>query len=182
MFMVRKRLRNGQRYGFVRFKFVVDANELLKRLRKIKVEDEFLRVFIAFDRRNPDTRFKVRGEMNDNIRQKIHAGVSGGGGKMGTCDNRRYVDVVHGSYNAREKMERPMARSNGARWIQTEKDDQARRVVEEGEGRIIDVGEEAFNMEVFSRSLIGEVKKECYIPKLLAFCDEQGLHKVEVKF
>ncbi|GJU52735.1 RNA-directed DNA polymerase, eukaryota [Tanacetum coccineum] len=52
MFMVQKWLRNGQQYGFVRFKLVANANTLLKRLHEIKFGDEYLMVFIAFDRRN----------------------------------------------------------------------------------------------------------------------------------
>ncbi|GJZ53697.1 transposon TX1 [Tanacetum coccineum] len=44
MFMVQKRLRNGQRYGFVRFKFVTDVENLLMRLRKIRVGEECMRV------------------------------------------------------------------------------------------------------------------------------------------
>ncbi|GJV06267.1 transposon TX1 [Tanacetum coccineum] len=52
MFMVQKWLRNGQQYGFVRFKLVADANTLLKRLREIRFGDEYLMALIAFDRRN----------------------------------------------------------------------------------------------------------------------------------
>ncbi|GJT07816.1 transposon TX1 [Tanacetum coccineum] len=72
MFMVQKRLRNGQRYGFVRFKFVVDAEELLKRLRKIKVGDEYLRVFIAYDRRSTCNRNLDRREMNGSRGNTLH--------------------------------------------------------------------------------------------------------------
>nr|GFA60133.1 transposon TX1 [Tanacetum cinerariifolium] len=48
-------------------------------------------------------------------------------------------------------------------------------------GRIIEIGEKEFNSEVINRSMIEEVKKVCYLPKLHAFCEEQGLNKVEVK-
>ncbi|GKB29122.1 transposon TX1 [Tanacetum coccineum] len=47
--------------------------------------------------------------------------------------------------------------------------------------RIIEIGEDEFNDEVINKSVIGEVKKLHYLPKLLAFYEEQGLNKVEVK-
>ncbi|GKA92234.1 transposon TX1 [Tanacetum coccineum] len=64
MYMVQKRLRNWERYGFVRFILVTNVEELLKRLREIKFGEENLKVFIAYDRKN----LGVRGaEVNRNV-------------------------------------------------------------------------------------------------------------------
>nr|GEX09483.1 transposon TX1 [Tanacetum cinerariifolium]GEZ83370.1 transposon TX1 [Tanacetum cinerariifolium] len=52
MFMVKRRLRNGKRYGFVRFKHVNDAEYLLGQLKRIKLGEECLKVFVAYDGRN----------------------------------------------------------------------------------------------------------------------------------
>ncbi|PWA75311.1 Transposon TX1 [Artemisia annua] len=197
MFMVRKRLRNGQRYGFVRFKFVVDTEELLKSLRKIKIRDEYLRVFVAYDRRNAGNRNLDRGEMNGSRRNTVHNGVSGGGTRMGIRnsrynsvngggirmgirDSRRYADVVHG-VNRREKVERYIDERNGAKGSQEDTKYRHKSVVDRDEGRTIELIEDEFNGEVFNRSLLGEVKKGCYLSKLLALCEEQGLSNVEVK-
>ncbi|GJY72011.1 hypothetical protein Tco_0475714 [Tanacetum coccineum] len=51
MFMVQKILRNGQRYGFVRFKIIMSIEDLLRRLQNIRVGSELLRVYLAYDRR-----------------------------------------------------------------------------------------------------------------------------------
>ncbi|GKD51539.1 putative RNA-directed DNA polymerase, eukaryota, reverse transcriptase zinc-binding domain protein [Tanacetum coccineum] len=52
MFMAKRRIRNGQRYGFIRYKFVRDVEILLRQLQRIKIGADWLRVFVAYDRRN----------------------------------------------------------------------------------------------------------------------------------
>ncbi|PWA48451.1 hypothetical protein CTI12_AA490920 [Artemisia annua] len=47
--------------------------------------------------------------------------------------------------------------------------------------RVLELGEEDIEMEVFSRSLIGDVKKLSYLVKLPELCEAVGLSKVEVK-
>ncbi|PWA13703.1 hypothetical protein CTI12_AA631290 [Artemisia annua] len=98
MFMVQRRLRNGKRYGFVRFKLVKDVEGLLRQLQKIKIGDELLRVYEAFDRKN-----KVNGEMRGDGGVHVNSGkFVGSNGRDGTvvkrdiCDNRKYVDVING--------------------------------------------------------------------------------------
>ncbi|GKA49217.1 transposon TX1 [Tanacetum coccineum] len=54
MFMAQKRLRNGQRYGFVCFKNIKDVEDLYKRLCNIRIGRELLKVFFAHDRRRDD--------------------------------------------------------------------------------------------------------------------------------
>ncbi|GJX59929.1 transposon TX1 [Tanacetum coccineum] len=124
MFMVQKRLRNGQRYGFVRYKFVSDVEELLMKM----------------DRR----------EMNNKNQQATYNGMNG---RSLNADMRGYTD-------------------GGVRQENTNKNK---------EGRVIEVGEKEFNGEVINRSLIGEVKKGCFLSKIPSFCEDQGLNKVEVK-
>ncbi|GJX58736.1 transposon TX1 [Tanacetum coccineum] len=51
MYMVKKRLRNGQRYGFVRFKNNVNMESLVKALSGIRMGIEYIRVYRAYDRR-----------------------------------------------------------------------------------------------------------------------------------
>ncbi|GKB42050.1 transposon TX1 [Tanacetum coccineum] len=98
MFMVQRRLHNGQRYGFVRFKFVRDVERLLGQLQKIKIADEWLKVFVAYDRRR-------NGNMGASTGYKSYANWGNTSFSRGmdrnegyTCnrDNRRFVDVVNG--------------------------------------------------------------------------------------
>nr|GEU46422.1 transposon TX1 [Tanacetum cinerariifolium] len=68
MYMVQKRLRNRERYGFVRFKLVTNVDELLKRLGEIKFGEENLTVFIAYDKKNLGAR---EAEGNQNVRNEM---------------------------------------------------------------------------------------------------------------
>ncbi|GJR77141.1 transposon TX1 [Tanacetum coccineum] len=65
-YMVQKRLRNGQRYGFVRLKLVEDVGLLIRRVREIKIGELTLKVFLAYDRKNPgdDRKMEIRSEEN----------------------------------------------------------------------------------------------------------------------
>ncbi|GKF54526.1 transposon TX1, partial [Tanacetum coccineum] len=101
MFMAQRRLRNGMRYGFVRYKAVSDVEGLLRQLQKIKIGDEVLRVYVAYDRRrNVNEEVRVKGEeanrrYNSNINMGWHRKEAvGNGDRM----NRSYVDVVNGGY------------------------------------------------------------------------------------
>ncbi|GKA20106.1 transposon TX1 [Tanacetum coccineum] len=66
MFMVNKRLRNGKRYDFVRFKNVVDNEMLYKALETIWIDKYKRRVFKAEDRKDKDE--KVDGSKGENGR------------------------------------------------------------------------------------------------------------------
>ncbi|PWA81045.1 RNA-directed DNA polymerase, eukaryota, Reverse transcriptase zinc-binding domain protein [Artemisia annua] len=191
MFMVQKKLRNGQRYGFVRFKNITSVEDLLKRLRSIRVGGELveqpspslppmklllLRVYLAYDRRRMeggrgygDTSWKDGTNGNINNQNTSHKGATNqwAGGvdrRFDTRDTRRYNDVVRGkTYDGREK------RGGG------------NENTKEDECRVVELGEDDIEMEVFSRSLIGEVRKLSYLVKLPELCDAVGLSKVEVK-
>ncbi|GJZ28540.1 transposon TX1 [Tanacetum coccineum] len=56
MFMVQRRLRSGKKYGFVRYKFVRNVEGLLGQLQRIRFGEEYLTVFVAYDRRVVDAR------------------------------------------------------------------------------------------------------------------------------
>ncbi|GKG41511.1 hypothetical protein Tco_0473262, partial [Tanacetum coccineum] len=62
MSMVQKRLRNGQKYGFVRFKNVRDTDGLLDQLWKIKLGEEWMKVYVAYDRRGVGRNGKGAGD------------------------------------------------------------------------------------------------------------------------
>nr|GEZ32489.1 transposon TX1 [Tanacetum cinerariifolium] len=71
MYMVQKRLRNGERYGYVQFKLVTNVEELLKRLREIKFGEENLKVFVAYDRKNLGVRGdEVNGSVGNEMRKE----------------------------------------------------------------------------------------------------------------
>ncbi|GJR76960.1 putative RNA-directed DNA polymerase [Tanacetum coccineum] len=162
MFMVQKRLRSGQRYGFVHFKLVLDVNVLLKNLRNIRFGEEHLKVFIAFDRRSTNGRSKVgnRG-LGSNFNTKSSNIFNNVGVRSNIQDGRRFADVVSGDRIA---------------------DNKAKAKVEERvEDKVIVVSEEEVCSELFNRSLIGEVKSLCYLTKMMGICDELGLGKVEIK-
>ncbi|PWA53070.1 hypothetical protein CTI12_AA448820 [Artemisia annua] len=179
MFMVRKRLRNGQRYGFVRFKHVNDVEELLRRLRNIRIGVEYIKVFVAFNRRNLDDGSRRNsGEAEVRHKRKLNNGFNGEGVKMGTCDNRSYVDVVHGVNNVEVTTKANIAED------EKNQDNKGMNFVDvgvQGDVRMVEVEENEINSEIFQRSLIGEVKKMCYLTKLPEICEEQGLHNVEIK-
>ncbi|GKE30068.1 transposon TX1 [Tanacetum coccineum] len=80
MFMVQKRLRNRQRYGFVRFYNIVSVEILLKRLRDIRVGSELLRVYLAYNRmgNEGDRGYRVKtseeGSRVNRFNHKMHHG------------------------------------------------------------------------------------------------------------
>nr|GEU62880.1 hypothetical protein [Tanacetum cinerariifolium] len=80
MFMVQRRLRNGKRYVFVRYKHVNDVEFLLKQLKKIVIREERLRVYVAFDRgHNGSGRMDAhRMKQDTNKSHEKREGVGGG--------------------------------------------------------------------------------------------------------
>ncbi|GJZ84479.1 transposon TX1, partial [Tanacetum coccineum] len=102
MYMVQKRLRNGERYGFVRFKLVTNVEELLKRLREIKFGEENLKVFVAYDRKNLGVRGdEVKRNVGNEMRKE--SGWKNNGWNGGTRDERNFAEVVNGEKRERDK-------------------------------------------------------------------------------
>lgn len=111
MFMVRKRLRNGQRYGFVRFKDIVDVRKLLQALNGIKIDNEMLKAYPAYERRRDDVHVAGRrkedthefGRQNTKkSKGNWKGGQDGNGGTHGFRDYRNYKEVVEGKGGAWE--------------------------------------------------------------------------------
>ncbi|PWA52951.1 hypothetical protein CTI12_AA449830 [Artemisia annua] len=171
MFMAQRRLRNGQRYGFVRFKFVSDVDGLLEQLQKIRIGDVYLRVFVVHDRKNNG----YVGASRSYVRQENKGMYSYHGArfinerKTWNVDNRRFVDVVNGGKdNVERKYDEKETKGRGSRdtnWS----------------GRIITADEHEVNSSLIGRSVVGEVKAACFLSKLLVLCEEQGLGAIEVK-
>ncbi|PWA40968.1 hypothetical protein CTI12_AA557870 [Artemisia annua] len=194
MFMVQRRLRNGKRYGFVRYKFVRDVESLLGQLQKIRFGEEFLRVFVAYDRKGKDygTRGDVGGTGNKYTNR--NEGMKGNGMYTSNCDNRRFVDVVNGrkirgeginiGINANMAGARPKnggMEANGLGRTHVKNDDFEVRMETQRDERCIEIEDHEINNEIMGRSVVGEVKAMCFLTKLPALCDEQGLSKVEIK-
>lgn len=99
IFVAKKRLKNGLRYGFVRFKFVRDAEDMLKRLNNIVVGTEAMKIFHAYRRRNGGGRSDNGGEIRFHHRFTKRTGqqVQENCAFKGSKDNISYRDVVEKS-------------------------------------------------------------------------------------
>nr|GEV85546.1 transposon TX1 [Tanacetum cinerariifolium] len=181
MFMVKRRLRNEKRYGFVRFKDVIDVEILLGQLQKIKMEEDWLKVFIAYDRRNNSNMGMREGQFRRvNGWHNSNNGGSFRGEGYTYRDNRRFVDVVNGECNkdGAKSSEKVMKGEN----VQQNSKEGFTLVKEEKETRrTIEVEEKDINNSIMARSVVGEVKARCFLAKLPVLCDEQGLGGIEVK-
>ncbi|GJX35119.1 transposon TX1 [Tanacetum coccineum] len=169
MFMVQRRLRNGKIYGFVRYKFVRDVEGLLGQLQGIQFGEEWLRVFVAYDRRrNNDGAVGTDGVVHENrVKKMNNGGVKENREIAFNRDDKRFVDVVN-CVNARPT-----------------KNHIDKEAKEEGTilcNRKIEVnGENEVNVELMMRSMVGEVKARGFLMKLPVLCEEQGLNNFEVK-
>ncbi|GJR09593.1 transposon TX1, partial [Tanacetum coccineum] len=176
MFMVQKRLRNGQRYGFVGFKNIIDVEDLLRKLWNIKIGNENLRVYLAYDRRTKKRDGWTRNRMSTGDAKRSGETLGNGTKVPGeysvrmmdkrfeVCDNRRYNDVVNGKkhttwYGKKDYEENPVPKEN----------------------RVIKIGAGDIDTELLSRDLIGEVKKFSFSEKLPEMCKMMGLENVKIK-
>ncbi|GKD16193.1 retrotransposon gag protein [Tanacetum coccineum] len=177
----KRRIHNGQRYGFVRFKFVRDVERMLGQLQKIKIADEWLKVFMAYDRRR-------NGNMGASTGYKSYANWGNTSFSRGmdrnegyTCnrDNRRFVDVVNGrNVSVNEKNDEKEL--NGTRVQPSSMDFTFVRDVK-WPGRTIEAEENEINNSLMGRSVVGEVKAMCFLSKLSVLCEEQGLGGIDIK-
>ncbi|PWA43798.1 Transposon TX1 [Artemisia annua] len=188
MYMAQKRLRKGERYGFVRFKLVTDVEALLKKLGEITIGGERLKVFIAFDRKIPgvtdmggnrnvgDRKLgENRNYGNEMRKEKVW---SNNGWNGDTRDHRNFVEVVKGETKDKEKKG-----WNGEDGKDGDRkyDGKNEYMEEKQEVRTVEVEDDEVNIMTFNKSLIGEVRSLCYITKIASLCEEQGLSNVEVK-
>ncbi|PWA66458.1 hypothetical protein CTI12_AA324400 [Artemisia annua] len=196
MFMGQRRLRNGKRYGFIRYKSVKDVEGLLSQLQKIKLGNEYLRVHVAYDRNHNDN-----GRMGGHDKKQETTKMTGNWerndmneGRVHIRDARTFVDVVN-TGNARRKW---MYMEKGADVTNTRHDTGSKephdfqnqkgfmdncgdRAGNERVGRTIIIDDKDLNSEMLKRSVAGEVKATCFLHNLPALCVEQGLNNVEVK-
>ncbi|GKC22401.1 transposon TX1 [Tanacetum coccineum] len=164
MFMAQRRLHCGLRYGFVRYKHVNNVDNLLHQLQKIKIEDECLRVYMAYDRK--------LGVGIDGVRQDDVKG--------NRRDNNGFADLVNGGSKKGEEGNYDRTKVKvGEQTNYTQKNNSDSE--KQWGGRCIDIEESEINVEVIGRSVVGEVKALCFLAKLPVLCKEQGLGKVEVK-
>ena len=182
MFMAQRRLRNGMRYGFVRFKFVSDTEILLRQLQKIKIGDVLLRVYVAFDRKGFGNN-GMRGCNDIHNRQNFSRNNNSWHRRdttMDNKDNRRFVDVLNGE--RKDDKEAKNEKSGYGTVGQQEKVDNILRGTEKQDmGRSIAAEGNEVNGEVLARSIVGEVKALCFLSKLPVLCEELGLGKIDVK-
>nr|GEV05564.1 transposon TX1 [Tanacetum cinerariifolium] len=151
--------RNGKKYGFVRYKVVRDVEGLLGQLQRIRFGEEFLKVFVAFDRRTARSRgLRVNRSCHEKLNDNAHVSDSNRKGEYtGRHDDRKFVDVV-------EPMNGHMGRFD------------LRMSVQKNE-RCIEIYDIELNTKLMGRSVAGELKALCFLTKLLAFCEEEGLGK-----
>ncbi|PWA51450.1 hypothetical protein CTI12_AA427690 [Artemisia annua] len=149
------------------------------RLREIRFGEEFLKVFVAFDRKNPGE--YRRSDNSGGVRRnnmKAEHDRSGKNGYSMKRDERRFVDVVNGYKSNTDSKQRVMEeRKEECR----NHDDNLEAREEKENLRMIEVGDDEVNMAFFNRCLLGEVKNPLFLSKLPSFCDEEGLNNVEIK-
>ncbi|PWA51497.1 Serine carboxypeptidase-like 34 [Artemisia annua] len=195
MFMVQRRLRNGKRYGFVRFKFVNDVEFLLNQLQKIVIGEEILRVYVAYDRGHKGSgRMDVPGMKQDNnMRHGSTAGNTMNERRMHYRDDRCFADVVNVGRNRKDGVNK----DKGPEGVETHhnnsgsgtygtgnqynKHSDGGYMGNQGNERTINIEDKDFNLEMINRSVADEVKATCFLHKLPVLCEEQGLNKIEVK-
>ncbi|GJS28093.1 transposon TX1 [Tanacetum coccineum] len=158
IYMVKKKLRSGQKYGFVRFKNIADVDFLYKRLCSITFSNkQRLMIFLAHNRK-----FGAGGEKIDTNNNMNKEGV-----KVRDRDGRRYIDVLSGMSKlvSEEKVK------NGTEGHAPNKD-----------VREIEITDKDMEGGVIKRWIVGEVKKIEFIEKLPEFCSIVGLWNVDVKY
>ncbi|GJS75877.1 hypothetical protein Tco_0725758 [Tanacetum coccineum] len=163
----------------------MDVDSLLQQLRKIRVGEDYLRVYFAFDRRTMGDRRTTEGtrvpfrwtgsktRWNSQQYQSMNRVET----RFGTRDNRRYSEVLNEKNNI--KNTKTSMEDKGEKKENQGLTGKKKTVVEDQ--RTIELNDGEIDIDVLNRSLIGETKKLCYLVKLPWFCEEQGLPKVEVK-
>ncbi|GKE02699.1 transposon TX1 [Tanacetum coccineum] len=198
MFMAKRRIHNGQRYGFVRYKFVRDVESLLTQLQRIKMGADWLRVFhmieetmVTQNQERVTLEWRVE-EMVSVKQERVNVNIENRGnnsndqrgfageGNSNNMDNQGFVDVVNNGNNkdGANKFEKS---TNGV-GVQPNSNEVFTMVRDKKwTGRSIQVEENDINSVILERSFVGEVKALCFHAKLLVLCEEQGLGKIEVK-
>ncbi|GJT03483.1 hypothetical protein Tco_0824652 [Tanacetum coccineum] len=197
MFMVQRRLRNGKRYGFVRYKFVRDVDGLLKQLQRIRFGEEWLRVFVAYNRRryNDGVAGAEGGGHGNKYKNMNNVGVNENGGISNNRDTRRFVDVVNSGCvkGADHKLDKSSKADENHTCIRNKDVNWVGNMTANKEGfdihleqkaesvRCIEIEYNEVNSELMGRSVVGEVKAHYFLTKLSVLCEEQGLDRFKIK-
>ncbi|PWA88613.1 hypothetical protein CTI12_AA118510 [Artemisia annua] len=146
IYMVKWRLKNGERFGFVRFRGVSDVKLMEKRLGNINIGNMKLKVFIASDRRSKNVYQNERnkGYIEMTRQREVKPGA--------WRDERSYRDVLHRTKDVIAKPTAGMSGSTGS----------CSKVV--GNGTTEDIAQEIVEIEVengrikyLKKCVIGEV-------------------------
>ncbi|GKA07974.1 hypothetical protein Tco_0687305 [Tanacetum coccineum] len=137
-----------------------DVDGLLKQLQRIRFREEWLRVFVAYDRRR----------YNDGV-----AGAEGGGHGAGhKPDKSSKADETHTCIRNKDvnRLGNMTANKEGF-------DIHLEQKVESV--RCIEIEDNEVNSELMGRSVVGEVKARYFLTKLSVLCEEQDLNRFEIK-
>lgn len=93
IFMVRKKLRNRQRYRYMRFKNIVDLEKMTKSLENIRIGSEMLLVHKAHDRRPVSGCYRNHGHNGGRGSRPFRGNFNEHIGR----DSRKYSEVVLGN-------------------------------------------------------------------------------------
>ncbi|PWA68496.1 hypothetical protein CTI12_AA301900 [Artemisia annua] len=183
MFMVKKRLQNGQRYGFVWFKNIVNMELLFRSLSGIRIGNEYLRVYKAYDRREGENH---RGNVGQKTEYQRKDTRSVRQVPINERDNRRYSDVVGGlkkGVNNGDDVEHMGMKEpgNGDYKSEMNKGGSGVKAKVVDDVRTIEVMDSEIDKETLCRGIIGEVKMLEYLDRLPGLCGIEGLYNVAVK-
>ncbi|GKC23787.1 transposon TX1 [Tanacetum coccineum] len=152
MFMVRRRLRNGQRFGFVRLKNINDVDSLLKKLEGIRISNNISRVYKAYDRKENKVGSQVHRQSTNGFEQTTSCKVNNRWGYNGGDESQ--------TRGKDETFNQPKMRDIG----------------------VLELGESDIESTILNRGIIGEVQDLDYLEKLPKLCEIKGLKEVEIKY
>lgn len=111
VFMVGKRLKNGQKFCFVRYNNIIDMDKLIYTLGNIQIGSEKIKVYKAYEKREGEdkSRYRTGGRFGGNNKftggghegfhdqgRRFNSSGNGGINIQGVRDARRYNEVVIG--------------------------------------------------------------------------------------
>ncbi|GJX72612.1 transposon TX1 [Tanacetum coccineum] len=177
MFMVKKRLKNGHRYGFVRFKNFRDVEVLHRALCGIRIGGMELQIYKAYDRKSGDD-----AKPTDNGRYvfRHHSMPKHAIDSNNLRDGRKYKEVIN---------EKPNDAGSKIRGINT-RTERAREHVVGTKNKKQEVKmknrrtrmKEDIESDLRNRVVVGDVVRLDYMEKLPGLGIVEGIEKVEVKY
>ncbi|GKC51051.1 transposon TX1 [Tanacetum coccineum] len=177
MFMVKKRLKNGHRYGFVRFKNFRDVEVLHRALCGIRIGGMELQIYKAYDRKSGDD---AKPTDNGGYVFRHHSMPKHAIDSNNLRDGRKYKEVIN---------EKPNDAGSKIRGIDTRTERAREHVVGtknkkqevKMEKRRIRMKED-IESDLRNRVVVGDVVRLDYLEKLHGLGMVEGIEKVEVKY